>query len=282
MKTYILLIEAENDKGLEHKISGLFYKYILSILDNEEFVNNINEELLFKRAEFTGLENDDDYIKFLCDLYELLPSKTKVQLIEKAKKQIVVLCTKEHHCLGDLLIRNEFGDFNAEIKAVISNYEILEPLVKKFNIPYYFITHENKSKEQHEDEILDIVYKYNPEYIILAKYMRILSPNFVSKYPNRIINIHHSFLPAFIGANPYKQAYDRGVKIIGATSHFVTNDLDMGPIIAQKVMEVDHRKTPKQLAHHGKELERMLLAKALELAFDDRIFVTGNKTVVFE
>lgn len=281
MKSHILLIETKNTKNLAHHISEIFFKHDLSLISNEDFIT-YEDNKYFKRTEFYGLIDDDHYVQFLCDLYPVLHEKAKVRLIEKEKKRVVVLCTKEHHCIGDILIRNKYGDFNAEVLGVISNYDKLGDLVESFNIPYHFISHKDKTREEHESEILDVIYSYNPEYIVLAKYMRILTNNFVSKYPQRIINIHHSFLPAFVGANPYKQAYDRGVKIIGATAHLVTADLDEGPIIVQDVINVDHTKTPKELSHEGKELERVLLAKALELAFEDRIFVTGNKTIIFD
>jgi formyltetrahydrofolate deformylase len=280
-KTHILLVETEARKNLSHELSSVLYRHNLEIISNRDFITR-DDNIYFKRSEFSGITNDDEYVKILCDLYLVLTENAKVQLIEKEKKRVVVFCTKEHHCLGDLLIRNAYEDFNAEILAVISNWDSLAPLVEKFDLPFHHISHEGKSREEHEKEIIDVVYQYNPEYLVLAKYMRILTPQFVSKYPNRIINIHHSFLPAFIGANPYRQAYERGVKIIGATAHFVTDELDEGPIIKQDVVHIDHRKTPAEMSHMGHELERMLLAHALELAFEDRIFVTGNKTIIFD
>ncbi|MCG8572437.1 MAG: formyltetrahydrofolate deformylase [Spirochaetes bacterium] len=278
MKSYILQIETKYTKGLVNNIAGVLFTHNVEIVNNHAFVEKENE-VFFRRTEILG---DIDEVKLLYDLYITLSEKAKIILSEKRKKDIVVLCTKEHHCLGDLLIKNYFNDFNANIKAVISNYEKLQPLVEKFDIPYHYITHKNKTREEHDKQIYDTLIPYNPEYIILAKYMRILSPFFIDKFPNRIVNIHHSFLPAFIGANPYKQAYDRGVKLIGATAHFITEELDEGPIIAQDIIKVDHKKTPADLAHEGKELEKVLLSRALELACEDRIFVTGNKTIVFE
>lgn len=278
MANFILLIETKNNKGIVHNLSGILFMHEVNIISNEEFVDREND-IFFKRTEISG-EIDD--VKLLYDIYLSLDDGAKVQIIEKRKKDIVVFCTKEHHCLGDLLVRNEFNDFNANIKAVVSNHEILRSLTEKFNIPFHYIPHENKSREEHEKQIYDLLLDYNPEYLVLAKYMRILTPYLINKFPHRIINIHHSFLPAFIGANPYRQAYDRGVKLIGATSHIVTEDLDQGPIIAQNVIHVDHTKTPDKLSHEGKELEKLLLAKALEYAFEDRIFVTGNRTIIFD
>jgi formyltetrahydrofolate deformylase len=151
------------------------------------------------------------------------------------------MVTKESHALGDILIRYEAGELDANILAVVSNYDLLEPLVSKFNIPFVTVSHEGLEREAHEKAILEVLNQYKDvDYIVLAKYMRILTPHFVEAYEDKIINIHHSFLPAFIGANPYKQAFERGVKIIGATAHFVNNNLDEGPIIAQEIKHIDH------------------------------------------
>ena len=158
----------------------------------------------------------------------------------------------------------------------------LTDICKRFDISFHFISHENISKEDFESHLQSLIHQYNADYLVLAKFMRILSPSFVEKFPMRIINIHHSFLPAFVGANPYKQAYERGVKLIGATSHFVTNDLDEGPIICQQIIPVNHSFTTTDMVRAGKEIETAVLAKALHLVFEDRVLVHGNKTVVFE
>jgi formyltetrahydrofolate deformylase len=193
----------------------------------------------------------------------------------------VVLATKEHHALGDLLIRNFYQELKAEIVAVVSNHEYLRDLVAKFGIPYHYVAHQGLEREEHEGRVLEIIDGYQPEYLVLAKYMRVLSPNFVDCYRGRIINIHHSFLPAFVGAKPYHQAYERGVKIIGATAHFVSDDLDEGPIIAQDVIPVDHTFSAEEMIGAGRDVEKTVLAKALKLVFEDRVFINGNKTVVF-
>src|SRR5690606_26434147 len=170
-------------------------------------------------------------------------------------KKVAILVTKEYHCLGDALIRNSFKTLGGEIQCVIGNHEDLREITERFSLPFHYVSHEDKDKEQFESEILDILSSYNPDYIVLAKFMRILSPNFVSKYEGRIINIHHSFLPAFVGANPYKQAFNRGVKIIGATAHFVTSNLDEGPIISQKITHVNHNFSVSQMRVAGREIE---------------------------
>jgi formyltetrahydrofolate deformylase len=182
--------------------------------------------------------------------------------------------------LAELLIRYNFDELDANILAVISNYNTLQPFVSKFSIPFHYVSHEHKTREEHEEAILRTLEIYQPEYLVLAKYMRVLTPSFVAHYANQIINIHHSFLPAFIGANPYKQAYDRGVKIIGATAHFVNNNLDEGPIIAQSVKDVDHNYSAADMAREGKDVEKMVLSQALKLVFNDRVFIHGNRTVI--
>lgn len=190
------------------------------------------------------------------------------------------MVTREHYCVAELLVRYAFDELGANIKAVIGNYNTLRSLVEKFNIPYYHVSHEGLTREQHEEKILSILLRYQPEFVVLAKYMRILSPEFVRHFPEKIVNIHHSFLPAFIGANPYRQAYDRGVKIIGATAHFVNENLDEGPIIAQDVKRVSHRHSATEMAKLGRDIEKSVLSEALKLVFSDRVFISGNRTII--
>ena len=215
-------------------------------------------------------------------LQNILPEDAKLELSLKKVKNVVILVTKEHHCLADLLIRNQFKDLNFNIVAVVGNYENLRELTEKFNIPFIYIPAENITRAEHEEKIKTVLQDYNYDYLVLAKFMRILTPEFVKKFKHKIINIHHSFLPAFIGANPYKQAHERGVKMIGATSHFVTDDLDEGPIIYQDIIKVNHSQNAKDLAKLGKEVEKKVLAEALKLVFNDKVFIDENKTVIFE
>jgi len=278
MQNYILLVDCSDEKGLIHKITGVLYENGLNIISNSEFVEDESEHF-FMRSEFTGEVNENIIITQLRDI---LPDNADIDLIKQRKKRIIVFVTREHHCLGDLLIKNEYKEINAEIIAIISNYPDLESLVSKFKIPFYYFSHQNKTREEHEEEILKILEKFNHDYIVLAKYMRILTPNFVSKFKNRIINIHHSFLPAFIGAKPYIQAFKRGVKIIGATSHFVNEKLDEGSIIVQEVIHVDHKYSVKDMQQAGREVEIISLSKALKLVFEDRVFISNNKTIIFD
>ncbi|KAA6231137.1 formyltetrahydrofolate deformylase [Campylobacter sp. LR264d] len=272
---YILKICTNDEKGLIYRISDVIFKYHINIIKNDEFVG---ENMFFFRAI---LEGDFDKDAFIGTLSAMLPANSKIEVHLKLKKNIVVFATKESHCLGDLLIRHYSDELGANIKAVISNHEVLANLVKKFDIDFHSIKSENLDRQSHEELILQCLKEYDFDYLILAKYMRILSPNFVSHFEGKIINIHHSFLPAFIGANPYKQAFERGVKIIGATAHFVNNNLDEGPIITQDVLSINHEFSWQDMQQAGRNVEKNVLSKALDLVFDDRIFIFQNKTIIF-
>lgn len=278
MNQYRVLIDANDEKGLVHKVSSIFYNNDLNILSNSEFVDKENNKF-FMRSVVDGDVDKHDLQK---SIESILPKNSSVKVIEPKKKNIIIMATKELHALGDILIRHEAGELEANILAVISNYDKLESLVSKFDIPYMAISHEGLDRSEHENKIINAIDSFeNVDYVVLAKYMRILTPEFVQTYEDKIINIHHSFLPAFIGANPYKQAYERGVKIIGATAHFVNNNLDEGPIIAQEVIHVNHAYGWKDMQRSGKDVEKVVLSRALKLALEDRIFVYANKTVIF-
>ena len=275
---YRILISCDDAQGLVYKVSGVFFDHALNILSNHEFVDRVNGKF-FMRSVVTG---DVDGAVLESALREVLPIGSQLWVITPRPKRIVLMVTKESHALGDLLIRYEAGELDATIIGVVSNYTTLEPLVRKFDLPYLCVSHEGLSREAHEKAVMAALETLGEiDYIVLAKYMRILTPMFVEAYSDRIINIHHSFLPAFIGANPYKQAYERGVKIIGATAHLVNNDLDEGPIIAQDVIHVDHSHRWEEMQRLGRDVEKIVLSKALKLALEDRIFVYQNKTIVF-
>ena len=278
MKQYRVLIDAKDEKGLVFKIASIFYKHELNIMSNNEFVDKENDKF-FMRSVVEGMVDADQLEK---ELEAVLPERSSVEIIKPGKKNIILMVTKESHALGDILIRYEAGELDANILAVVSNYDLLQPLVSKFGIPYITVSHEGLERETHEEAILEVLAQFKDiDYIVLAKYMRILTPRFVSAYEDKIINIHHSFLPAFIGANPYKQAFERGVKIIGATAHFVNNNLDEGPIIAQEIKHIDHAYSWRDMQKSGRDVEKIVLSRALKLALEDRIFVYANKTVIF-
>lgn len=278
MKQYRILIDCMDKKGLVYKISKLFYELELNILSNHEFVDSENQKFFMR----TVVEGEIEESVLQENLEKVLDDNVNFHIVSPRKKNIVLMVTKESHCLGDILIRYEADELDANIIGVVSNYDLLEPLVKKFNIPFFCVSHEGVDREEHESKVLDCLGQFKDvDYIVLAKYMRILTPTFVEAYADRIINIHHSFLPSFIGANPYKQAFQRGVKIIGATAHFVNNDLDEGPIISQDVINVRHDHSWKDMQRSGRDVEKITLSRALKLALEDRIFVHNNKTVIF-
>ncbi|HTL70791.1 MAG TPA: formyltetrahydrofolate deformylase [Candidatus Eisenbacteria bacterium] len=276
--THVLRIECPDEKGLVYKVTEVLFKKGLNIVNNAEFVDHANRRF-FMRTEFSGSVDSKSVLK---SLRSRLPEGAAVEIARERKKDVVVLGSSEPHCVGDLLLRHANGELPARVLAVVSNHASLKKLVGRFRVPFHHVPAKEDDRAAHEAAVLRILSRYRPEYLVLAKYMRILSARFLARYRNRVINIHHSFLPAFVGANPYRQASERGVKIIGATAHYVNEELDMGPIIAQGVIPVDHSHSAVDMAQAGRDVEKIVLARALKLAFEDRIFVSGNKTVIFD
>ncbi len=274
----LLLIQCPDEPGLIYKITGVLYAHALNIVRNDEFVER-DGNVFFMRTELAGAV---DTAALRTALAAVLPAAASIRLTDNRPKDIVLLVTKEYHCLSELLVRHAFGELNANIRAVIGNHEVLRELTAKFGLPFHYLPHEGRSRETHEAEVLTTLAGYAPDLVVLAKYMRILSPEFVAPYANRLINIHHSFLPAFVGASPYAQAFARGVKIIGATAHFVNEQLDQGPIIAQSVIPIDHTQSAREMAQAGRDVEKIVLARALKLVLDEQVFVHRNKTVIFD
>lgn len=276
MEQKVLLTECPDAKGLVAKITNICYKYQLNIVQNNEFVENETHRFFMR----TELEGDFNHKEMLAELEKELPMGSSYQLLSKTRKRIVILVTKEAHCLGDILMKAYYGGLDVEIAAVIGNHDTLRELTERFGVPFHLVSHENLTRVEHDKLLAQTIDQYAPDYIVLAKYMRVLNPEFVARYPNRVVNIHHSFLPAFIGANPYKKAYARGVKIIGATAHFINNELDEGPIIMQNVINVDHTYTAETMMRAGRDVEKTVLSRALELVLANRVFVYQNKTVI--
>jgi formyltetrahydrofolate deformylase len=274
----VIIIQCEDRVGLVADISSVLAKAGCNIVSMREHVD-LDENKFFARIVVANI-TEPKYIETA--IIEVLPVNAIVRVNPLPEKKIVILVTKEYHCISDILTRNHFKTLGASVQCVIGNHPDLKNITEIFGIPFLLVSHENKSREQFESELKNIINSHRPDYLILAKFMRILSPGFVDSFKLKIINIHHSFLPAFIGANPYKQAYKRGVKIIGATAHFVTNDLDEGPIIVQKITTINHSHKLEDLIKAGRENETAALAKAMQLVFEDRVFVYNNKTVVFE
>jgi formyltetrahydrofolate deformylase len=228
-----------------------------------------------------GVTGDFDQALVEKEIIAVLPKGSNFKFVEGRRKKVVIMVTKENHCLGDLLLRHYTGNLDMDILGVIGNHPDCKDLTEKFDIPWFEISHKEIDRKKHEELIIKKIKELNPDFVLLAKFMRILSPEFVAEFPNQIINIHHSFLPSFVGANPYKQAYKRGVKIIGATAHFVNNDLDEGPIIYQDVIRVDHSHSALEMSRAGRDVEKRVFTKGIKLVLRDRVFVNNNRTIVF-
>ena len=274
----VILIQCKDGVGLVAAISGLMAQKKINIVSMREHVDTVANQFFVRLVG----EKHSNTVELLNDLRVVLPTDAIISVNPDPEKKIILLVTKEYHCLSDILVRNHFKTLGASVQCVIGNHEVLQNICERFEIPFHFISHETKSREVFESGMLQVINQHPHDYLVLAKFMRILSPQFIELFPLRIINIHHSFLPAFVGASPYKQAYLRGVKLIGATAHFVTNDLDEGPIIEQQIIPVNHTFTATDMIKAGKEVEKSVLAKALKMLFEDRVFVYNNKTVVFE
>ena len=274
----VIVIQCKDDVGLVAAITKVLADSGYNIVSMREHVDRDAKRF------FARIVVDKSAIPHIIKsgILKVLPPDAVVRVNPLSEKRIIVMVTKEYHCLSEILTRNHFKTLGAEVQCVIGNHPDLQNITERFNIPFCHIPHEGKTQKTFEADISTAISKYNPDYLILAKFMRILSSEFIQSFMLKIINIHHSFLPAFTGANPYKQALKRGVKIIGATAHFVTNDLDEGPIITQQVIPVNHSFALKDLVRVGRENETAALMKAMQLVFEDRVFVYDNKTVVFE
>ena len=279
MERRILRTECPDAKGLIASITSTCFKYQYNIIKNDQF-SSFEDNRFFMRTELEGdFSSAGD---FIAEVKNAIPEGGICKLMPVERKKVLVLVTKEAHVLGDLLMKSYAGALPVDIVGVIGNYSTLQDLSSKFNVPFVTVSHEGMTREEHEAKMIEAIDKFEFDYVVLAKYMRILTPDFVNHFaPGYLINIHHSFLPAFIGAKPYQQAFNRGVKIIGATAHFVTNDLDEGPIIAQDVIKVNHNYSAESMAKAGRDVERQVLIRALSRVVDGKVFVHGNKTVVF-
>jgi formyltetrahydrofolate deformylase len=276
--THILRIACPDARGLVARVSTRLFQAGVNIVENAEYVDP-DRARFFMRTEFTG-EVDAEALR--AGVTADLPAGAEISLAAARRKRLVLLATREAHCLGDLLIRCAHGELDADVAGVVANHDTLRGLTEGFRVPFHLVSHEGLERADHEARVSAAVEALGGDLVVLAKYMRVLSPALVGRFAGRLVNIHHSFLPAFIGANPYRQAYERGVKIIGATAHFVTDQLDEGPIITQDVVPVRHHDRPADMALAGRDVEKIVLARALRLLVEDRVFLDGNRTVVFD
>ena len=277
-----LLISCPDKKGLIAAISQFIAMHDGNILSADQFVSGSSGRF-FMRLEIEGagfgLERDE-FASAFAPLARRHGMDWKASYTD-APKRMAVLVSRYDHCLIDLLWRWDAGELEAEIPLIVSNHPDLASRAEVYGIPFHHLP-VGENKAQQEAEMLGLLDEHEVDFVVLARYMQILTPKFVSAYPDRIVNIHHSFLPAFVGADPYKRAHDRGVKTIGATAHYVTEDLDAGPIVHQDVAHVTHRDTVYDLVRLGREVERRVLARAVRWHLEDRVLVDGNRTVVFE
>ncbi len=275
----IASLQCEDQPGIVHAMTSAVLACGGNIIENQQFTDPTTNSFVM-RTRFETSQNLEGATKALKDGLSKFNPNLRIRPTDQ-KPRVVVMVTKESHCLRDLLYLVELGELRIEIPLVISNREDLKSLVESHGIKFKYLPVKADSKQDQENEVSKLIDALNIDFVVLARYMQILSKQFCEKLPGRIINIHHSFLPGFKGAKPYHQAHDRGVKIIGASAHFVTNDLDEGPIIEQDVAHVTHIATPDELIAIGRDIERRVLSKAVKYFADDKIFIVGKRTVVF-
>lgn len=278
-----LLISCPDKPGIVSAVSNFLFNNGANIVQSDQYTTDPVGGMFYMRIEFDLQDFDTSFPSLKSNFRQVADTFDIDWRLESAKrvKKMAIFVSKEDHCLLELLWKWRSGELIVDIPLVISNHPDLKQIVESYGIPYYHIPVTKDTKEQAEQEAINLLKEHEVDFIVLARYMQILSPQFVEEYPNRIINIHHSFLPAFIGANPYAKAFERGVKLIGATSHYVTNDLDEGPIIEQDVLRVNHSYTTEELKVAGRNVERTTLFRAVQWHTEDRIIVYGNKTIVF-
>jgi len=278
----ILLISCPDRKGEVAAIADFVYRHNGNILHADEHADE-ESGLFLMRVEFDASEFDIDLADFGRHFSPVAESfRMKWRLAQSSHRQrMIILVSKYDHCLVDLLYRHQSGELACDIPLIISNHPDNPAIADFYKIPYAIVAVTKDNKSQAEAKIQTLIDDQRPDFVVLARYMQILSNEFVNQYAQRIINIHHSFLPAFVGARPYHQAFERGVKLIGATSHYVTEVLDDGPIIEQDVVRVSHRDTVEDLIRKGRDLEKVVLSRAVRWQVENRVLLYGNKTVVF-
>ena len=279
----VILISCPDRKGVVAAISNFVFRHNGNILHADEHADG-ESNLFLMRVEFDSAEFDIDLADFsrhftpIADKFEMQWRLAR----SNYRPKMIILVSKYDHCLVDLLYRHKSGELQCDIPLIISNHPDNQPIADFYGVSYVTIPVPKDGKRQAEEKILGLLQQHNPDFMVLARYMQILSNEFVNQYPQRIINIHHSFLPAFVGARPYHQAFIRGVKLIGATSHYVTEVLDDGPIIEQDVVRISHRDSLDDLLQKGRDLEKVVLSRAVRWHIDNRVLLYGNKTVVFD
>lgn len=282
-RTAVLLVDCPDAKGIVAAISAFLYSHGANILSSDQHQDN-EIGLFFMRLEF-------DLSDFTLELggfaREFQPIADRFRMhwrVEDTARlaRVAIFVSRYQHCLVDLLHRHQIGELRCKMALIVSNHQDARPLAEFYDIPFHYVPMETGQKVEAEAAQMDLIARNGIDLIVLARYMQVLSPAFVARYPLRIINVHHSFLPAFSGAKPYHAAFERGVKLIGATSHYVTDELDAGPIIEQDVTRISHRDQMEQLIQKGRDTEKIVLSRAVRWHLEHRILFYGNKTVVFD
>jgi formyltetrahydrofolate deformylase len=280
----ILVLSCEDAPGIVHAVSGLLVQEQCTIVESHQF-DSLTSGMFYMRVEFKHVDGAPLDIPALRNSFEETAQRFAMswRLADAAERQRVIIMVSQYaHCLNDLLFRNSVGELNLDVVAIVSNHPTLQGTAEFYGVPFRHIPVTRETKAEAEAALLDIVREEQVELVVLARYMQILSDDLCRQLGGRAINIHHSMLPSFKGARPYHQAHARGVKFIGATAHYVTADLDEGPIIEQEMLRVDHSSTPEQLAARGREAETRALAHAVRWHTENRVIIHGNRTVVFE
>lgn len=283
MTTAKLLLHCPDKPGILAEVTDFITVNKGNIIYLDQYVDHV-ENIFFMRIEWElkgfliPQEKIEDYFKTLyAQKYEMFFRL----YFSDVKPRMAIFVSKMSHCLFDLLARYTAGEWNVEIPLIISNHPDLQHVAERFGIPFYLFPITKETKAEQEEKEMDLLAKYKVNFIVLARYMQVISEQMINAYPNRIINIHHSFLPAFVGAKPYHAAFERGVKIIGATSHYVTTELDAGPIIEQDVVRITHKDTVEDLVNKGKDLEKIVLSRAVQKHIERKVLAYKNKTVIF-
>ncbi|RLA08524.1 MAG: formyltetrahydrofolate deformylase [Gammaproteobacteria bacterium] len=279
----ILLIIAPDRRGLVAAVADFLHRHQANILHADQHIDAA-ENLFFMRVEWDLAQfnlTTDTFASAFTELAERLQLRWRLEF-SSHRPRVAIMVSQHDHCLADLLYRHRSGELQCDIPLIISNHDTCRALAEFNEIPYFNIPVTRDNKAEAETQQLALLAEHQVGTVVLARYMQILSSDFIGHYPNQVINIHHSFLPAFTGAKPYHRAFDRGVKLIGATSHYVTEELDDGPIIEQDVVRVSHRNQVSDLVEKGRDLERLVLSRALRWHIDHRVLTYGNKTVVFD
>lgn len=277
---FIVTLQCQDQPGIVHSMTTSVLACKGNIIENQQFTDPTTGIFVMRTRIQTDASLVEAKTAITDGLSQFNPTLTFRQ--SEVKKRALIMVTTESHCMRDLLYLQELNEMPIEIAAVVSNREVLKPLVESHGLPFRFLPIDALGKSVVESEILTMMEKERVDFVVLARYMQILTEGFCAKLEGQIINIHHSFLPGFKGAKPYHQAHDRGVKIIGATAHFVTSHLDEGPIITQDVAHVTHSASAEDLISIGRDIERRVLAQAVRLFAEDRIFIVGERTVIFQ